>query len=219
MKTPVKAVFFNAPPRAGKDTACHAVEFHFLWAKPRHPHYVPYPAKFAEALKRGAHALFGLNDPNFEMFEQRKDVPTDEFFGHSAREVYIKLSEAFMKPLFGRDVFGRIFAQALVRNITRDFSKASSDSVALVLCADSGFKEEIEPILEIIGRENALIVQISREGCDFKNDSRSYIDIPGVTTITLHNTEIEKFKSDAINAVTAWLDQPAQEHHHVARNS
>lgn len=206
MRTPIKAVFFNAPPRAGKDTACQAVENHFLWKVARRGVFVPYPAKFAEVLKQGAHALFGFPKLPADAFESVKDKPAEQFFSMSPRQVYIALSEAFMKPVFGNDIFGRIFARRIIEQINQDFAKAPDSATALILCSDSGFKEEIGPILDRIGRDNALIVQITREGCSFKNDSRSFIEIEGVTMVQIHNTDLEKFRADVVSAVTTWLE-------------
>lgn len=200
-----KAVFFNAPPYAGKDTAAQAVADFMLWGGKGAKCYVPYPTKFAHALKQGAHAIFGLDGYAADAFEDCKEQPCAEFFGETPRTVYKALSEKAMKPLFGKEIFGKIYLRNLQRDLGKDFSKAGQNMAPLILCSDSGFEHEIMPVIGYLGKENVMIVQISRDGCSYLNDTRSYIEIPDVTTVQIHNQDKAKFERDVVNAVTAWL--------------
>ena len=42
--------------------------------------------------------------------------------------------------------------------------------------ADGGFVEELEPIVQKVGKENVVIVQLTREGHDYSTDSRKYFN-------------------------------------------
>jgi hypothetical protein len=73
------------------------------------------------------------------------------------------VSEDIIKPKKGLDYFGRSVAEEIFED----------KNYAL---ADGGFVEELEPIIEKVGAENIVIVQLTREGCDYSSDSRKYFN-------------------------------------------
>lgn len=175
-----KIILVNGPPRAGKDTA-----------------YEAYPdgvrCKFAQAVKEGTHAAFGL-DPkvyNMDYFESTKEVPNSLFFGKTPREAYIAYSEMFMKPFTGDP---QVFGKLLVRWI-EDWVDQWGGSGPFIV-TDSGFREEAEAVIDAFGAENVKLVRVHRECCDFDGDSRSYIDLSdlGVEEEDVVNTNLQDYK-------------------------
>ena len=184
-------ILFNGPPGAGKDTALSAYE-----AFGRR--FNTEKRKFAESVKIGTHALFGLFNERGQpypsgTFESVKNEPRPEFWGMSPRAAYIWYSEEIMKPKWGPGVFGRIEAQKLIKGRIHLFS-------------DSGFAPEAEEVAKIAGKNNMLLVRLYRNGHTFKGDSRSYISLPGVDSIDLTNDGSPNFLRTVASTVDMWLD-------------
>jgi hypothetical protein len=162
----MKVIFFNGPPRSGKDTAAKLMEAQLI----EQGHF-PRRFKFAEALKNAAHAMVGL-DVAPDHFEAVKDFPDTRLpvgaHGHhlSPRELYILVSEQMVKPAFGNAHWGKVLLNSIQDTTMR---KATH-----ILITDSGFVEETLPLVEAFGLDNCTHITMYREGCSFKNDSRSY---------------------------------------------
>lgn len=187
-----KIILVNGPPRAGKDTAQEAVEDSIR-------------CKFAQSVKEGTHAAFGLDPRQYPMdvFEAVKDEPNTLFFGRTPREAYISYSEDFMKPFTGDP---QVFGKLLVRWI-----KGFLETEELVvmghlpkyypmpfIVTDSGFREEAEAIVEAFGASNVKLIRVHREGCTFDGDSRNYIDLSDldVETEDVVNNDIGDYKNE-----------------------
>lgn len=184
-----KVILFNGPPRSGKDTAADtAVELLGRRA---------LKMKFADAVKAGTHVSYGISDVRPDYFELVKDEPCEDFFGLTPRQAYIHHSETYMKPLHGQDVFGRIMVKRM-----------QSMPAEIAVVSDSGFIAEAKPVIDLVGAENVFLVRIHRVGCDFRNDSRSYIELKGVTTLDLKNDRRECFRYSAFGEVMEWLNLP-----------
>jgi hypothetical protein len=162
----MKIVFLNGPPRCGKDFAGQLL----LLLDPG-----IRVDKFARKLKEATHALYGMPELAHDAFEDRKDTPLPEFLALTPRQAYIAVSERYMKPMHGVDVFGRM--------LLKDLRSAWTGTAVIT---DSGFAAEAKPLLEWAGPANCTLVRIHREGCTFEGDSRSYIDLP-VRTIDIVN--------------------------------
>ena len=169
----------NGPPRSGKDTLGQIVADLVTDAQ---------VVKMAHALKVGTHCLFRAmaNDltpvtlahsMQDDLFEDAKESPMPMFMDLTPREAYIAVSERLFKPLFGEEVFGMILADNMKRQ----------PGVPLWVVTDSGFAPEAQPIIRTFGADNCTLVRMHRDGCDFAADSRSYIELPDVHTIDLHN--------------------------------
>lgn len=181
-----KLILFNGPPRSGKDTAAAHV-----WTKYIHAMHF----KMSQPLKDSVKAFFNLSAADAQVAERNKDLPLDMFFGNTYRDVQISLSEHWGKEQFGIRVFGHL----AVRNIRRSPS-------TLFVCSDTGFVDEIVPLIEFFGGENILLVKLHRQGCNFSNDSRSYINIPNVRTLQLYNNDNIANLYEQLDAVIdAWL--------------
>lgn len=166
-----KLIMLSAPPRAGKDT------FYNVAACLDSLKYVRL--SFAEELKRLTHAALGIEKPP-SYFEEVKDESVKCFYDKTPREAYIAFSENFMKPLAGKDVWGKIIYDRIEKAII-DFNET-------VIITDLGFKDEAEYICsQKITKEEIAIVHIYRPGTDFSKDSRNYVEIQGVKTFHLDN--------------------------------
>jgi hypothetical protein len=117
-----------------------------------------------------------------EGYNDRDQKEKKEFAleGMSRREAMIHVSEDIIKPKKGLDYFGRSVAEEIEED----------NNYAL---ADGGFVEELEPIIEKVGAENIVIVQLTREGHDYSSDSRKYFNGNIISETTIgHQTEVDK---------------------------
>lgn len=182
----MKIVFFNGPPRSGKDTAANEIVYRLgdNW-------YTVENIGLADHIKLATHVAYGLpNNTTYNEFEAVKDEPRREFFGKTPRQAYIAFSD-YMKTLHGPSIFGEMYARTVLHS-----------GCDLVVNPSSGFADELEPVLDLLGRENAILIRIHRPGQDFAGDSRSYIELPGVKTFDVENSgtkfEFEDLVSDIV---------------------
>lgn len=150
-------ILFNGPPQSGKDTGSE----HFLDILGNLATHL----KFSAALKQMTHDLYGLPlGTAFDYFEKVKDQPRDEFYGLTPRQAYINVAEKLIKPVHGKDFF--------VKKSINEWSK-SFYPVAVV--SDLGFQFEYDYIREIVPINDIVVIQVTRPGCDFGNDSREFV--------------------------------------------
>ncbi len=154
----MKLLLINGPPRSGKDTVGEIVR-ELCGAT---------VVKFAAVLKNMTHALYGLVDGDGRplphgAFEEVKDEPNEAFMGLTPRRAYIEVSERYMKPVHGIDIYGKLLAQSI------------TGERGVVVVTDSGFVEEaLRLAIETMPGE-MLIFQIKRPGRTFKGDSRGWV--------------------------------------------
>ncbi len=203
-----KVIIFNGPPSSGKDTAATRTA-NYLNGRHAVGGLIPFrPAhyKFADPLKAAVHQLlavpFSCAHYEKEFGNEWKDQPQKEFYGRTPREAYIGISETFAKPLFGDGVFGRVLA--------RRFRMDKQSNVAVV--SDGGFIDELVPVVLEFGADNVLVVRVTRPGCSFVGDSRSYLDVGShlvtkkVKSVELPNpADLELFRVLTQGVVKNWL--------------
>lgn len=158
--------FVNGPPRSGKDTVGSIISQHFGAGVD----------KFARILKERTHALYGLYDDHGQPFahdayEVNKDMPLASFHGLTPRQAYIAVSETFFKPVHGERIFGTLLANDWLR------SEIGEDEDEIMVITDSGFGEEALEIMERFPTAEVTVLQLQREGCTFRGDSRGYINL------------------------------------------
>jgi hypothetical protein len=198
-----KLILFNGPRHSGKDAA----SLHVANA------WNAYHFKFSAPIKAAVKAAFDLSDEDVLYLETIKTTPTPILLGKSYVEVQISFSENWAKLFFGQDVFGQIAERKLTY-------VANETGTQLFVCSDSGFAVEAWPIINtIFGKENTLLVRISREGKDFTGDSRSYIDLPGVDTIRIENNETLSNYHSAIDDLIAFWLQFTSNNHRTAKEA
>lgn len=180
-----KIILFNGPPRVGKDTAVRlALGYLFQNAA----YLKAQRMSFADPLKRTTHQLYGVFESPTHFAGENKDEPTTSFFGKTPREAYIEVSEKMVKPVLGDQHWGRVASVYMQRQ----------GHCNLFLFSDSGFVEELRPLVMRFGPTNIAIVELTgtRDGepCTFVGDSRDYIGAaaktiwPAITTYRIPNT-------------------------------
>lgn len=182
-----KIVFFNGPPRSGKDTIVNDLLKRYTKVE---------NIKFSNPLKTALPVFFGLSKEQIQLLESEKEIPKDYLLGKSWRGAQISLSEDWAKKTFGLRVFG---------DITLNIIKNSNNNLFLI--SDSGFQEEAEALIEYFGKENCLLIRIKRDGTDFNNDSRSYWkNIYDIEEVTIYNNKsIEAIVDKSNLIINTWI--------------
>lgn len=177
-----KILLFNGPPNSGKDTGADYITKHLRIPK----------IKFSTPAKEGTHVSLDL-PATVDQYEQNKDNPSDDFFGLTPRQAYIAHSEAYMKVIYGADIFAKLF----IRHISEwaIFQKQ-------FVVSDCGFDIEFLTLLEHYGAENIGLIRLTRDGCTFANDSRNWIVPPSNVTdhiiYFIDNKHIDKYRQEVL---------------------
>lgn len=180
-----KIIVLNCPPRSGKDTI--AAEF----VKNDGYTMLSFKAQLIEI----ALLISNVSRQEWdERYETMKDVPWDRLGGLSQRQYLIKISEEWVKPVHGKDYFGKIIAE-------------NSHPRNTYILPDGGFEEEIFPLYEKYASQ-LLILQWSRNDCTFEHDSRDWIvNYPELTVqIRDNNTTIEDQYNAAKEAIKNYYE-------------
>jgi hypothetical protein len=167
-----KVIFVNGPPASGKDTAAEIIE---RITGARH-------IKFKAQLDRLLEVTYDLAPTRLRELctREMKDVPVQDFGGRSYRNACIHMSEEIIKPNFGADYFGVILAK-------RIFHQHSLAKWYVI--SDCGFLEEVEAIVSRMRFTDALLLRMHRDGCNFDNDSRNYVDITHIHCMDVKNND------------------------------
>ncbi len=204
----MKIIVLNGPPRSGKDTAGFAVVAGVQQQLDAGTSVSPLNwwierRKMSDNLKLGAHALMGFRE-DADFFEAAKDEPQDELMGWTPRQLYTALDEEFFKPRFGKGARGHSFVNAV-----RNMLKLHPHYLEYVIVCETGFLEELEPLVEAFGADNILLLRLYRPGCSFPNDHndrREYIEHSKVLTLMVENdTEKMIFERECIRLASLWL--------------
>ena len=183
-----KVLLLNAPIGCGKDYASDRISL-ALGCK---------QLEFKAPMFKIAMVMTGLSEGSFfEIYDdrERKEVPQEEFYGLSPRDFMIWISEDVCKPKFGKEYFGEVAARC-------------SNPHTGTIFSDSGFPEEVSPLVQKYGAENVYVCQFDRGGSKFEsNDSRGFLsreDLPsGVVFLPfMHN---DGCIQDFVNKVTSYV--------------
>lgn len=173
----MKIIVLNGPPGCGKDTLGRILEELIEDA---------CTIQFKDPMFDVARVILPFPEDEFlARYHNRelKEVPWDKLGGISCRELMIKISEEWMKPLLGKDVFGKLAVAGIENLETVGYETA--------VLTDSGFQEEFTTLQDTFGKENVHLVRLEREGFTFDGDSRGYIASNGSPfhNITLHEDQ------------------------------
>lgn len=186
-----RIILLNGPAGSGKDTAANIINQKLSG--------LTYRYKISLPLKEAAHKLLGLQG-TLEDLEPLKELPikfivdskynnwstmklTNEIGEMSLRQFYIHVSEHFMKPMFGEDIFGRLAVENLLQC-----------HHAVITVSDSGFAPEALPIINHFGKDHVCLVRLHRPGRTFAGDSRTHIELPVDVSLDIENDiEMDKF--------------------------
>lgn len=149
-------VVLNGPPGSGKDTIAKAFSEQFL-AIVESFKYDLYQYAYKCVKEFISFAEFHM----LCIHRVLKNEPTDVLFGFSPRGFLIHVSEKIVKPIYGKDYFGKSFVGRI------------ADVNDLVIVTDGGFDAEID-VFYNHGIDH-VIVQVYRDGTSFDGDSRRYL--------------------------------------------
>lgn len=162
---------FAGPPRSGKDTlARHLAAI----IEDRHG-IQPQLIACSTPMREVVYCMLGI-PYSVTHYDTHKDIPQPGLGGKSIRQAMIALSEDHVKPTYGHQFWGMA---ALARRW--------DPKPAVVIITDCGFDAEVELFTGEYGMANVVYPQISRVGCSFEGDSRSYVGTPGRTTSIIND--------------------------------
>lgn len=164
-------ILFNGPPRSGKDAAAD------FFKEKGFKHL-----SFKYQLYKETIDYFDVKKDWFmARYKNRdeKEVPS-ALLGHmSCREAMIYVSETIIKPKKGLDYFGKQVANEI--DLDKDYC-----------ISDGGFIDELIPVINTVGSDNFVLVQLTRDDCDYSSDSRRYFDGKVIKQyVNSHKTKIE----------------------------
>lgn len=175
-------VNLNAPPGAGKDTICEALQTVFSGDK-----YFVVHMEFKELLFDVAVRTSGVTRKLWDAIYDRiyKEQPSPYLLVNgknvSPRQWMIHCSENVMKPIFGEDVFGKAFAKKLAdlhEAMGHELNEMEKELVIVI--SDGGFLDESLPVVDYVQADNYFLIRLHRlkdDGTeyDFAGDSRRYL--------------------------------------------
>ena len=153
-------IVFNGPPGSGKDQACDVLSKTSSFAH----------LSFKEQLFKETFKYFGVSKGWFmKGYNDRsvKEMPVPQLKVNgkklSRRQAMIHVSENYLKPKYGKSIFGdKLVSEMCGKDQT-------------ICVSDGGFSEELQPIINRFGIDDLIVVQLTREGCNFSGDSRRYL--------------------------------------------
>lgn len=184
-------VILGGPPGCGKDTLASMLreEDNF------------FHAEFKNQILNIVFSVVPFIDP--KEWECRyndrelKEQPWDKLGGLSQRQFLITIAEKWVKPVFGERYFGHAAASLVMQDLT--------------VFSDGGFNEEVLGLIERASQQEEeveiLIINLYREGHDFSNDSRSYIDVKHPQVHYAEFENIVKYSEE----VEAFMQKPEEE--------
>lgn len=160
-------IILNGPPSSGKTTISRLLTPMLNNEKAR-----TITDSFAAPMKHFVAVALGER-----YADMKKDKARPELHGYSVRDFLISLSEDYMKIRYGRDVLSRLLNYRVLRHTPPpDF----------VICDDGGFIEEAEAL------SRYYLIRVERDGCTFRNDSRSFLPDPNWTIY--NNEDIDQLR-------------------------
>lgn len=181
---------FNGPPRSGKDTIARILHEEMEGAWGTFCQGISLKRSLSMPMRLVGFAMLGIPYSD-EVYEHIKDEPHDVFNGETLRRFMIRYSEEFVKPAYGKAVWGR----ALISGIKQTLGL---EVPGLLLIPDIGFQEETDELIGAFGPDNFLLAQLTREGTDWSLDSRGYVAAPNTFRWTNRNGEAEVLAADVI---------------------
>ena len=191
-------IMFNAPPRAGKDTACEILMRKF-------PESVKYEY-FKEYLYKESAKVLGLDFNFWASVCQNgdlKDKPmlrlqTGEAEGSvTPRDILINVAENILKPKHGKDCIANATAHKIAKTIQQ--FKAEKGYNPIIVVPDLGFPYEADAVRTIIPSAEVAVVHIKREGYTFEGDSRNYVP---KAKYRIENTTLKSFEESVLSILS-----------------
>lgn len=177
----MKVFILNGPPGVGKDTIGRLLD-------------MPVET-FKEDLYDLAGKFFGVSPFTVKALNEDRStkekrigvlsIPGTEnttLAGMSPRQALIYVSERVVKPMFGKQYFGK----TVVERLRRKYPDG-----AKILFTDGGFPEEVDELCED-GIE-VHVIRLKSPGYDFRGDSRLYLSACYTEhEVTFHDVALER---------------------------
>lgn len=191
-------ILFNGPPRSGKDTAAK-IAWDYIAAK---PDYMAIWEKFSFPNKRMFAGMMDTKCDNWGVVPHWEDLKgeIDATLGVSYRQWQIDVSEKFMKPLYGNDIFGR-----LLLGRCKECEEDLPGFTPIFIVSDCGFQIEVDTLKG----HNVLLYTLQRHGTSFDGDSREYVRpfVGWAHKAIPNNSTLTELKGVVEGTVAAWLNQ------------
>lgn len=164
---------FAGPPRSGKDTLAR-----YLAAIIEDRHGIqPQLLACSTPMREVVYAMLGQTY-DLEHYEKHKDIPQRVFGNRSIRQAMIALSEEHVKPTYGHQFWGGSL-----------LARRWDPLPEVLIVTDCGFPAEVDLFTSEYGMHNVVYPQITRVGCSFDGDSRSFVGTPGRTTTIINDDD------------------------------
>lgn len=163
-------ILLNGAPRAGKNTvAAHLADFWGFDQLSLAWRLRWYATDLYESAINNRYDPDARMRPDIFFDDAVKDKPSPYLGEHTPREVLIRLSEGYFKPLFGVD----FWAQQLAQFIRRERPPRA-------VVTDLGFPYEVAPLAATSDR--TVLFRVYRPGFTYAGDSRGYVVDSGLET-------------------------------------
>lgn len=184
-------IFINGPPGSGKTTAASFLSTRLINC-----------AEFESSmcLRSALRWLLAIPFESDPFSPQNKDQPMQELNGISPRTAMIALAEDYMKPVFGKAIFGEVMARQMSKAI---WSHAIVSGI--------GFDIEAYTIIQAFKGRQLECLSLFRDGCTFKGDSRNYLDCLalGIRESTVKNDfDLDMFEEQIDRMYKTWVKGP-----------
>ena len=193
MKSKPYVVFLNGPPGSGKDYAANVLT--------ECPDLTVEHWKFAQPLRDMLFALLEGDEGQYDNIKSSVIRP----YNVTGRQIMIDMSEYFMKPCYGKDIFGQI-AQGRLAEYIQNNDQLGNEHPDIIVFSDCGFRDELLPVIKLIGEENCFLIRLHRDGHTYEGDSRSYVEIGNIQSVDIRNTGTVAFDEKIIKAVQDWMN-------------
>lgn len=95
--------------------------------------------------------------------------------------------------MYGKNYFGKMLCNSLEKGIN--------------IISDGGFKEELQLVINEIGADHVLVIQIYRDDCSFDNDSRNYFYEADCEIVHLYNNStLKKLFYNVEKIINNWIN-------------
>lgn len=201
-------IMFNAPPRAGKDTACEILMRKF-------PESVKYEY-FKEYLYKESAKVLGLDFNFWASVCQNGDLKDKPMLRPQAGEaegsltprgILINVAENILKPKHGKDCIANATAHKIAKTIQQ--FKAEKGYNPIIVVPDLGFPYEADAVRAIIPSAEVAVVHIKREGYTFEGDSRNYVP---KAKYRIENTTLKAFEESVLSILSTEVQDIMAKH-------
>lgn len=165
MSDNIKIIVLNAPPMSGKDQIAE------YFAEEYHAVHLEVKELLFDVAVRAAGVTRQMWDAMYT--REYKEIPSPYLMINgvnvSPRAWMIHCSETVIKPLFGKDAFGKAAVQDLINRKLRPNS--------VVVFSDGGFREEIGSLSDFAFANDGgfYLARVHREGYGWGSDSRNWL--------------------------------------------